>query len=353
VDLGRELNLKEQMAQGLEHISSTHIFMTQFEEARQVAEEGLLLSREIGDRLHEAAILAMTMPAYHLRNGRLDEAYASAAEGTALATKIGSIYPIVYGHWMLGEISRLRGEYERALAHQQASLDASLPLENFMPFMTVQPLGAFGAIYVEISGKLVGRAAEHHQRALRLLDNPAGTFGGGTAWADVGHCALAVGNLAAAEEVFRKGLATPTMFMLLERPRYLVGLALVALAQSRPDDAADLVAQARAYAEERQMRHVYPLVALTEGRVSASRQRHDEALRAFHRAESLAKELGMRPTVWQAQAGAARALEALGRASEAEAKRSEARLLIDEIAALFQDVQLRSLYLEGALAQVK
>lgn len=90
------------------------------------------------------------------------------------------------------------------------------------------------------------------------------------------------------------------------------------------------------------------LIALTQGRVSAAQGDDEQALAAFARAESLALEMGMRPIVWQARAGAAVALSGLGRNAEAEAKRREAKAVIDEIAGLFQDAELRSKYVDNA-----
>jgi len=64
-------------------------------------------------------------------------------------------------------------------------------------------------------------------------------------------------------------------------------------------------------------------------------------------------EMGMRPLAWQAQAGQAQVLSLLGREAEAEQKRVEARKIIDEIAGLFKDEELKSLFLENALHKVR
>ena len=60
----------------------------------------------------------------------------------------------------------------------------------------------------------------------------------------------------------------------------------------------------------------------------------------------------MRPLVWQARAGAARVLSGAGRTSEAEAKRSEAKDMVDEIAGLFKDEKLRGMFLESATSKL-
>ena len=45
-------------------------------------------------------------------------------------------------------------------------------------------------------------------------------------------------------------------------------------------------------------------------------------------------------------------LSGAGRASEAEAKRSEARDMVDEIAGLFKDDKLRGMFLESATSKL-
>jgi hypothetical protein len=59
----------------------------------------------------------------------------------------------------------------------------------------------------------------------------------------------------------------------------------------------------------------------------------------------------MRPLVWQARAGAAKLLAAMGRQDEAAAKRQAARAMVDEIAGLF-DEKLRTAFVESASSKV-
>jgi hypothetical protein len=86
--------------------------------------------------------------------------------------------------------------------------------------------------------------------------------------------------------------------------------------------------------------------------VSAAQGHEDEALQSFSHAEEHALELQMRPLVWQSRAGAAQVLSGAGRASEAEAKRSDAREMIEEIAGLFEDEELRGMFLENATSRL-
>ena len=114
VQLGRELAVEEQMALGLAHISSSQIFMLQFDEAWEKAQEGLELSRKIGDLEHEAEILVGTVALYHWRNGYLGASREAAKLGLDIATTRGSMNSINQGWRAIGYIEYLEGKYEQA-----------------------------------------------------------------------------------------------------------------------------------------------------------------------------------------------------------------------------------------------
>lgn len=133
----------------------------------------------------------------------------------------------------------------------------------------------------------------------------------------------------------------------------LVGLAQLAMARNELGEAADYASQARKFVDKGEMRHFYPLVALTEGQLDAAQGELGPALERFKVAEEQAVEMGMRPLVWQARAAAARVLSQTGREDEAEQKREQALAIINEIADLFEDEELRSQHLASATKGLK
>jgi len=135
--------------------------------------------------------------------------------------------------------------------------------------------------------------------------------------------------------------------MLLVKPRYLVGLALVALSQTNLDEAESFVHQARQFIEERAMRDQYPLVELTEGQVKALRGEMQQSLQHFTRAEEQALAMEMRPTVRKVRLEAAKVLSKMGLETEAETKLRAAREVLEEMASFFQNEELRALFLEN------
>lgn len=288
----------------------------------------------------------LPVPFHHLLNGDLDTARRAAGNGLAIAQRIGLAHGECIAAYTLGFIAHLRGEYEHAIASFEQSLQAARA--GVPPFMAVYGLGGLGSVYQDISEALSEKVDAYHGQALTLLDTPLGAPAGGIAWAELGFCLLAKGDRDRAGELFQKGLSTPAQQGLINRPRFLVGLAYAALSRQQLDEAARLVSEARRYVDERAMRHLLPEVTMAEGRVSAARGEPERALEKFAQAEALALEMTMRPLVWQARAEADKILAAVGRAGEAETKRRGMRAMIDEIAGLFTNEQLRAIYVESA-----
>ena len=348
--LGNAPGMEESRLFGLTHTANTLTYMTRFDEAWQKAQEARQLAEEIGNLKYLSELHAFAMPFCHLRNGDLDAAYQTAHEGMTMAAQIGASDNESSGALMLGIVAGLRGDYEQAITWQQRSLQAGRMAG--LPFYQASALCTLGATYLNISMDMASQTAEYHGQAMQLLEMPLGSVMGTLAWAEIGFCHLAFGNVDAADDLFQKGLTTPTAMMHLVRPQLLVGAALVAMARNKLDDATNLVQEAQADVEERAMNHFAPLIAFADAQVSSARGDSERALERFLKVEELALAMQMRPLVWQAQAGAARVLSQLGRSSEADAKRAQAQATIDEIAGLFEDETLRAMFVETAISKL-
>ena len=326
------------------------VFMTRFDEAWEVAEEARELAEKVGNRKYLAELLSGTVPLIHIRNGDLDAARQSAEEALALSEEIGATETQAWAAFALGQIASLRGEYEAAIESQSRALHASEA--PGVAFVRASAMCALGTAYIDISTELAERANSYHDQAMELMRDPLASSTGAISWAEIGFCALAQGNLETASELFEKGLTTPTTPMHLVKPRLLLGSALVALQRADLEAAAGLVEDARGLTNAASMKHYDPWVEFVDGLVSGAMGDAERALAEFTRSEEAARQMQMRPLVWQARAGAAGALYALGRPAEAEAARLEAQETIDEIAALFADDELRRLFVESAMAKL-
>ena len=350
LQIGRDLDDDESRLFGMVHIANTMAYLAKFDEAWERGEEARAKAEELGNRKYLSEALTFPIPLYHLSSGNMGAASEAAEEGMNIGSLIGAAQAESIGALLLGQIAWLKGEYESAIASQQRALDAGRA--SGMPFLQVGPLCELGTIYQDISMELASEAMEFHTQALELMEMPLGTVLGAVNWAEVGFCALAAGDVERASDLFNKGLTIPTAMKHLARPQLLVGSAFVELAKGRSDEAARLVNDARQYVEDRAMQHLSAFVALAGAQVSAAQGLVDQALDGFTRAEDQALRMQMRPLVWQARAGAAKLLFEAGRASEAEAKRREARDMVDEIAGLFKDEKLRGLFIDNATGKL-
>jgi len=248
-------------------------------------------------------------------------------------------------------IARYRGEYEIAVEICNQSWE--LGRTTGMPWCEVFPLGTLGSVYQDISAELKDEAVRHHDQAMKLLDLPMGAMAGGFAWADIGFCFLANGLVDEAEDAFGKGLELPTPHRLINRPRYLTGMAYVKFLRGERSEALDLVLEAGDYAETRAMKYLFPELALAQGRIRVALGEQGEALAQFRRAESSAREMGMRPAIWQALVEQARAYSSLGRAAEALERQSAAADIVNEMARMFDDAKLRDAFEQSARPAVE
>ena len=337
--LGEELGVQEQVALGLTHIAASQAFMLQFDKALENYEKGIRLCREIGDRQHEAELMAQAGPICYLARGDIATAQQLAAGALTIATEIGDLNALINSCRMLGYMAEQQGEYERAIAYFQRYLDGARASQ--FNWSEAEALCLIGATYLDISTALLERVIGFHGQALQILEQPNGAMMGATAWAEIGFCLDAAGQFEKAAEYFQRALNTPTVTINLERPRLLVGAALVGLKLGQLSQAAQAAAEARSFAEANGMVFFYPLVALAESSIAEAQADTDGALAALERAEQLAAGMGMLPIVWQAQARQAQALLKLGRPAEAQARRVAAQAVIASLAEFFQDKELR------------
>jgi ATP/maltotriose-dependent transcriptional regulator MalT len=246
---------------------------------------------------------------------------------------------------VLGRIAQLRGEYEAAIGYFRRAVEVATAVG--IPMFSVMALSSLGAVYLDVSDHYLDEVTELHMQTVQLLQTPVGGAAGAWAWADLGFCVLSRGDLEHSDELFQNGLNKPSIFKVIEKPRHLIGSALVALGRDQLDEAARYIAEAYAYVEQQEMQHLHPLIHLVRGQVQVAQGNSEAALSSFAESESLAQNMKLLPTVWQAQTRTAQVLTTLGRTDEANAKQRQAQEITQQIAALFQDEKLRELYLES------
>jgi tetratricopeptide (TPR) repeat protein len=345
IQVGKDLDVKEQIAWGLAHLSGTYVFMTRFEEGARVAAEAMELAREIDNREFQADIFT-TLALIQWRNGELDASIADSEQAAQIAEQIGLPLFVVIGDWGAGWVHVQRGEYTPAIAAFEMARRAAEPFASFMPFLKVMAEAGLGSAMLA-AGADRNIALAYHKHALESSESPVAGMSNGAAWADIGTCALNLGNVELAQSLFERALDYPSFFRLVMKPRSLLGIAEIALQRGNFEAAQERINEARVTTDETGMRPYQPLIALANGNLNAARGAHENAVACFADAERSALEFKMRPTVLAACLAAARSLMVLRRSAEAEKKRAQAQAVIDEMADLISDPELRRAYREN------
>jgi tetratricopeptide (TPR) repeat protein len=350
VELGKDLDAKEQMVVGLSHISSSQIYLLHFEDAWKNAQAGLKRAREIGDREHESEILVTTISLYHYYQGDLDAALKAALEGREIARKIGSVFPELMGARGIGHIAHLRGDYQEAIRCFED--DLRLGRKVGAPWVEADAMCLLGTVYLEISPSLLDKVVEYHDQAIQIMEHPGGAMLGGSAWTELGFCMYAVGKYQEAASFFHKGLTIPTILSNLERPRLLVGAANLAISQKNVPEAERLLKEARDFVDEKGLKCHDSIVTLAQASLSVAQGQQEEALAHLKRMEDAAQEEGLAPYLWQARAQSFEIMNRLGHQGEAEVVRGKALATIDKMGKQFEDENMRKLFLENAMEKL-
>jgi tetratricopeptide (TPR) repeat protein len=348
--IGKELDAEEPRLFGMTHIANTLILMTEYDRAWPHIQETVALAEELGNKQYLAELKTFAVPNYLMRNGDLDAAAEELRAGTEMASLIGHAAAECAGASQLGKIATMQGRFEEGIALNEQALKAGRA--TGAPFLESLALCTLGSSYLQISARLHQQAVDAHEEALALMQRPHGLTYGAMNWCEVGFCAMEIGKLDDARKLFERGLNIQTAPMYVCRPNLHVGAGFVALQQGRGEDAKAHATLGRAFAEERQMRHFSPYIALLEAHLSAAEGDADTAVERFEEAEALAEKMGLRPTVWQACAAAADVLDTAGRRHEAEEKRRRAQEVVDDIASIFADAALRDMYVEDAVSKL-
>lgn len=343
VQVGKDLNVKEQILWGLAHLTSTYTFMLRFEDAEKVAAEGLAMAFDLENREFYCDI--KTSEAILLwRRGNFDAAIQAGEDAAQMGERIGLPIMVVFGLWGAGWCYWQRGEYSAAAKAFENAFRVAQPFAEFMPFLITMAEAPLGSVLFE-SGVDRERALALHKDALTLSNNPIAGMVNSAAWADIGWRAMILGDVELAQRLFSGALEYPSFFRVLMRPRNLLGLAQ--LAQGRGDFAAadKYIAEAREISDARVMKPFQAMVALAQGALESARGNHGSALGFFDEAEARAATMNLRPTILDARRGAAASQDALGHTQEANEKRAQANAMTEEIAALFSTSQLSIVYL--------
>jgi tetratricopeptide (TPR) repeat protein len=296
--IGRETDDLEARLFGLTHIANTLLYMGRFDESFAMANEALELALETGHKMWEAELKSFAISFYHLRNGDLDTSYKFAEEGANIAARIGAGQGEAAGRFMQSLIARMRGRFDEALeiGGQALTVSRASGLAYFEAAMSAQ----LASIELDISTERATVTAQLHQQALEALDKPLGTAIGAMAWAELGFCALTLGDAETAAKMFDNGLTISTAARILAKPQLLMGLAMLQMMGGDMPGAHSTLDEAQGLAEADGMHHYTPFFGLVRGMMQGAAGESESALESFNESKTEALRLGMLPVALQA-----------------------------------------------------
>ena len=233
-----------------------------------------------------------------MRDGDVGAAMAALERGMEIAGRIGDREAEAVGAVFQGKSAMAQGAYEEALALFRRAAEAADA--TGMPHLLALTRCVLGTFYSEIGGPMTERATEYHAETLALMEQPTAAYLAAWLWAEMGACALASGDHRQAGELLDTAVAEPTTVSNLMRPLALSGMASLALADGRVDDARDLLDECASYVHEHQMRDQIPALTLLRARVAAAEDGHAEAIALLDQVETVAVDGDLRPLRLQA-----------------------------------------------------
>ena len=85
--IGEDLAMDEPRLFGMTHTATTLTYMTHFDDASRMAQQGLQLAEELGNHGWQAELLGLSTSIHHLRSGDLEAARQSAESGANISSK--------------------------------------------------------------------------------------------------------------------------------------------------------------------------------------------------------------------------------------------------------------------------
>ena len=345
--LGERAEDAETTLFGMVHLANTLMWATDAERAVRRGEEALRRAEEAGHLKFQAEVLTVALPFAHLQLDQLEEALSSVERGMEIATRIGDHASEMLAAIIQGKAAMHQGYYSDAIAlfrrAERASQQTGLPY-----FMTLGRC-VTGTCYSSIGGALRERASEIHAETLELAAGPLGDLMGAWVWTEVGQCALAAGEVDAAEQLFQRALEQPTMPMYVRRPHALAGMCDVAIARGEPERAQRWLSELREYVDERGIRSAERMLLLAEGRLAAVSGDHPRAIECFERLLGDLDGRGFLRDELDVHAAMIESYDALGDEAGALAARAEFERVVAAILPRVGDDRLRVAFSEGAL----
>lgn len=349
--LGEKLQDSETMLFGMVHLANTLTFATKADLAIEKGEKALARAEEHGNLKYQAEILTMGLPFAHLLRGETETALAYVERGLEIAAQIGHHGAEMYAAIVQGKVAMRQGYFSDALALFRRA-EAAAQATGMPPYIALGKC-VTGTCYSSIGGPYHQQAKEIHTETLEVSEMPMGDQMGAWVWSEIGHCALASGDVEVAEELFHRAIDRRTVAMYISRPAAQQGLVDVAVSRGDLDSARDRLDELREYVRGHNMTSALPSLLMTEAKVSGALGDHARAIELLDECLDELAGKGFVRLELDAHAARIRQLRAAGDAEQVRSAHADFDRVAEEILSRVGDEDMRSAFGQSILDMVE
>ncbi|GIL15112.1 MAG: hypothetical protein BroJett039_02850 [Chloroflexota bacterium] len=325
--IARENNLRERLAYVLNDIAPMYYYAGKPELGKQANLEARAMWREL-DNMPMLSGNYGYAAMNHLFAGEFAEAVAASQEGVRLSREIGNEWNEAFAQTWVGEAYLELGEIETAERVMLAAIELG---ERAFPPTLLMTRSELARMYTDFGN--VTRGIELSELALEVGNQRFPPMRPIAASA-LAHALLAEGNLERARQILK---GTPRLLQMDTNPMFAAdgvrGQVELALAEKNFAEALSLCEHLRDFAERVNLHQYLPAILRGQAEALIGLGRVEEAAQVLDQARTLATEINARWSLWQILATSARAQDARGNAEHAETCRAQARELIEYISA--------------------
>ncbi len=341
LQIAREHNLRERLAYVLNDLSPMYYYAGKPELGKQANLEARAMWRELDNMPMLSSNYGYAVM-NHLFAGEFAEAVAASQQGVTLSREIGNEWNEAFAQTWVGNAYIELGEIETA---ERVMLAAIALGERAFPPTLLMTRSVLARLYTDFGNAL--RGIELSELALEVAKQRF-TPMRPIAVSALTHALIAEGNLTRARELLAD---IPRLLEMDTNPMFAVdgvrGRFELALAEKNFAEALSLCEHLREYAKRVHLRQYLPEIMLAQAQALIGLERVEEAADVLEQARALATKGDARWSLWQILAASARLQEARGDAERAVLDRAQARELIAFIAARTPE-NLRAGFLERA-----
>lgn len=327
LQIARENHLRERLAYVLNDLSPMMYYSGQPKLGEQYNREARAMWRELDNMPMLSSNYGYAVM-NHLFFGEFAEAIAASQDGVRLSREIGNEWNEAFAQTWVGEAYIETGEIETA---ERVMLAAIALGERAFPPTLLMTRGSLARLYTDLGD--TSRGVELGELALEVANKrfpPMRPI----AVSALAHAYISAGQLERARQILAN---MPRLLDMDTNPMFAVdgvrGQVEFALAEKDFADALTLCEHLRVYAERTTLRQFLPDVMRAQADALVGLQQTDAAADVLEQARALASTMNARWSLWRILAASGRVETLRGNWQDAEAFRNQARAFIESIAA--------------------